>query len=582
MQIKFGRLRLRLVLALTVWLVAGCALQDRGRNKYGAVGLIVTPASHYSTQKARNLGDKYRENLNLLVERLIASPNTRNLRLANNIASAGGIGFFTHSAVKIPDERYLEVVFDTGERLEKNGDHSEKVARVFSLHGKEILMILTSDIDIYNEKELAGYGLNFTWRTVGTESANERAVVYLSKEKVKAFVNEDMSLNGLLADAVIFAAEKEGQVNLVSFHAPKPTPDIRAPIREQVLVPELPKSRLSSKLVLKPEVSGDQSENTNPNSTGPSGWVSKQEGRALPTGESSRFESPPAVSVEVGAGGVPDQKSGRSNAAEPQPITRMSPAHSEQMLFSDGRGMKPKTTPKETKPVLQSRTKDEYQVTSGPHVKPSPKKENIELSVGLTASKPSVSSRESRANEDSQPHLNRDFVTSPPAEALPSISKESDSENTVGNSTEVESSKESVKNGNVESLDTARFAPSTSEENLVEPLRQEASFAHNDDIKRIRETKSALIPKALEGYIIQMAFNNRSEAQRWGDIFQQRGYAVSMTESGTAELLRVRIGNFRIRDDAERELKGLRKDGLTGIILNFPIAYRPEVHSSLP
>jgi cell division septation protein DedD len=90
------------------------------------------------------------------------------------------------------------------------------------------------------------------------------------------------------------------------------------------------------------------------------------------------------------------------------------------------------------------------------------------------------------------------------------------------------------------------------------------------------------VPKALEGYIIQIAFNDRSEARRWGDIFQQRGYAVSTTESGTAESLRVRIGNFSLRDDAERELKSIRKDGLTGIILNLPQAYRPEVHSSVP
>jgi cell division septation protein DedD len=90
------------------------------------------------------------------------------------------------------------------------------------------------------------------------------------------------------------------------------------------------------------------------------------------------------------------------------------------------------------------------------------------------------------------------------------------------------------------------------------------------------------IPKALEGYIIQVAFNDRAEARRWADTFEERGYAVSITEAGTRESLRVRIGNFRFRDDAERQLKTVREDGLLGIILNLPQAYRPEVRSSLP
>ncbi len=89
-------------------------------------------------------------------------------------------------------------------------------------------------------------------------------------------------------------------------------------------------------------------------------------------------------------------------------------------------------------------------------------------------------------------------------------------------------------------------------------------------------------PKALEGYIIQVAFKDRYEARSWADTFEQRGYAVSMTEASAGESLRVRVGNFRLRDEAERQLKSMRDNGLTGIILNLPQAYRPEVRSSLP
>jgi cell division septation protein DedD len=90
------------------------------------------------------------------------------------------------------------------------------------------------------------------------------------------------------------------------------------------------------------------------------------------------------------------------------------------------------------------------------------------------------------------------------------------------------------------------------------------------------------MPKALEGYIIQLAFKDRSEARSWADTFEQRGYAVSMTEASAGESLRVRVGNFRLRDEAERQLKSIRDNGLIGIILNLPQAYRPEVRSSLP
>ena len=41
--------------------------------------------------------------------------------------------------------------------------------------------------------------------------------------------------------------------------------------------------------------------------------------------------------------------------------------------------------------------------------------------------------------------------------------------------------------------------------------------------------------------------------------------------------MRVRIGNFTGREEAERQLQALRQDGLKGIILNLPQAYRPEV-----
>jgi cell division protein FtsN len=90
------------------------------------------------------------------------------------------------------------------------------------------------------------------------------------------------------------------------------------------------------------------------------------------------------------------------------------------------------------------------------------------------------------------------------------------------------------------------------------------------------------IPKALEGFIIQLAFKDKDKARNWAEAMQRRGFAVSLTEAGAEGALRVRLGNFSAREDAERQLRSFKQDGLTGIIINLPQAYRPEARSSVP
>jgi cell division protein FtsN len=89
-------------------------------------------------------------------------------------------------------------------------------------------------------------------------------------------------------------------------------------------------------------------------------------------------------------------------------------------------------------------------------------------------------------------------------------------------------------------------------------------------------------PKPLEGFIIQVAFNDKGKAQSWAEKMQQRGYAVSVTEAGAEGSLRVRLGNFAMRDEAERQLRNFKQEGMSGIIINLPQAFRPEARSSLP
>ncbi|HEX9787768.1 MAG TPA: SPOR domain-containing protein, partial [Candidatus Binatia bacterium] len=90
------------------------------------------------------------------------------------------------------------------------------------------------------------------------------------------------------------------------------------------------------------------------------------------------------------------------------------------------------------------------------------------------------------------------------------------------------------------------------------------------------------LPRSLEGFIIQIAFSDKEKAQNWAEKMEQRGYAVSVTETGGTGSLRVRLGNFAMRDDAERQLRNFKQEGMSGIIINLPQAFRPEARSSVP
>jgi cell division septation protein DedD len=90
------------------------------------------------------------------------------------------------------------------------------------------------------------------------------------------------------------------------------------------------------------------------------------------------------------------------------------------------------------------------------------------------------------------------------------------------------------------------------------------------------------VAKPLEGFIIQIAFTDKEKAQNWAEKMEQRGYAVSVTEAGATGALRVRLGNFSARDDAERQLRSFKQEGMNGIVINLPQAFRPVAQSSVP
>ena len=129
------------------------------------------------------------------------------------------------------------MVLAVPETFEAKGAHSDKVSRLFTSYGSELLTILSGENDIYQDKELTGYGLNLAWRNIIAEPAGnrvtlERAIVYLTKEKTRNFLRHEIDQNDLLADATIFAVEEDGPLNLVSYRAPEVHQEFRPAIRE--------------------------------------------------------------------------------------------------------------------------------------------------------------------------------------------------------------------------------------------------------------------------------------------------------------------------------------------------------------
>ena len=456
--------------------VLGCNLVDDPPRKSSMSGLIVTPASYYSTPKGRFLGAKYRENLDRLVESIVRNPTTSKLQFANNIASVGGIGFFSHGATKTPDERYLEVILGAPEVFEYKGNYSAKVNHIFSLYGRDLLGILAGDPGIEQETEVSGYGLNFSWRNVGSkESASgvflERTVVYFPKEKVRAFLRKQINPNDLLGDSTIFAAEQDGPMNLVSYQA--------------------------------------------------QGTIS--------TARSSA-EQPAIAEPKLAA------------AVSPQPVIVETPLNAQEVEPSSRQlsGTKAQAAP--TKPHSEKVVKEKTAVAAIPGAEQ--KSASAMTKAAVVGTAPVKRAAESRTTEKVVVvNTERKISQVRPAPATETEPKDS----------------EKIAAEPVASARVKQTAPAPEKKTSARP-----------------------IAKNLEGFVIQLAFTEANAAQHWAKTLEQRGYTVSITEAGGDTSFRVRMGNFALREEADRQLRSLRQEGLSGIVINLPQAYRPGVRSASP
>jgi cell division protein FtsN len=474
---------------------------EENSRKNPHLGLITTPPTYYTTQKARYLGEKYKHNLDRLVERIARNPKTVNLQFANNIASVGGIGFFTHSATRSVDERFLEVIMGVPETFDVKLDHHMKLDRVFSLYGTELLSILASDPDIYQEKEVKGYGLNLSWRNLvpdanGPRISLERAILYFSKARVSSFLRGDLSQNILLSEAVIFAVVEDGPMRLVSYRPRELKPDSRSPIQEESLA--------AGRVVAKPEVKSEESVPLAP--------VAKP----LLTANEQKKSSPEFLS--------------RSNEKPDEPISQ---------------------------PGLHEKLEDRTAVAAAtdklaevPVAFPTPQLEAVNESKDAVAEKQGLADRTTTLASLEQKRMESHSIA--PKENMPSPQATSGSP-AIPNAPKVEKS--------VEEQLKEQAQP------LAEPAR---ATPRESPVTR-------LSPQVLQGFVIQLAFGEMRAAQRWAEVLERRGFAVSLTEAGNTGSVRVRIGNFAGREEAERQLQAFRQDGLKGIILNLPQAYRPQI-----
>jgi cell division septation protein DedD len=479
---------------------------EENPRKNRELGLITTPPTYYTTQRARYLGERYKNNLDRLVERIVRNPKTANLQFANNIASVGGIGFFTHSAAAI-DERFLEVIMGVPDSFDANLDHSAKVSQIFSLYGTELLSILVSDPDIYQEKEVNGYGLNLSWRNIFSDAAGprislERAVLYFSKAKARGFLRGDLTQSALLGEAVMYAVVGDGPMKLVSYRPQPLKPDWRAPIQEEEI---------------------------------------------------------------LGAGRFPGQPGAQSGKPISLPLaTKPSIVEQEQAKSSDEALLLSNEKLAETAVERGLSVKPEH----GNEVAPSANKPKEVPIVSSTLMQPSEPRRLPVVQTEEALMKQQDFID----RAAPIASSEQ--KPTASQQVALKSEPALSATSPIPALTSVPTEMKTmsDQSQTQEPLASKSTTPATKE-----ELMTRFAPQVLRGFVIQLAFGDIRDARRWAETLEGRGFAVSLTEAGSSGSVRVRIGNFAGREEAERQLQAFRQDGLRGILVNLPQAYHPQV-----
>jgi cell division septation protein DedD len=100
--------------------------------------------------------------------------------------------------------------------------------------------------------------------------------------------------------------------------------------------------------------------------------------------------------------------------------------------------------------------------------------------------------------------------------------------------------------------------------------------ATKEDTRAIKEpatqvpSQVRLALKSVEGYVVQLAFPHKNDAQRWSEALSREGYATSITSIGEGDSVRLRVGGFSSSDAAKDLLGRLQKKGLSGFVIQVP------------
>jgi cell division protein FtsN len=593
------------------FLVIGCATSEQNATKTAPIGFITTPASYYTSAKARYLGTKYKENLDRLAERIVRNPKTAGLQFANNIASVGGIGFFTHSAASTADERFLEVIVSAPETFESKGDLNSKLASVFSAYGTELLSILAGDSDIYQEREVSGYGLNLTWRSIipdskGTRVVLERAVIYVPKGEARAFLHQDIDQKKFLADAIIFTAADNGPMRLVSYRQQDPRLDTRLPIQEESLVGPQVKTgaqpRPETVTAAPPSLPGAGGTREEQVTLGKPIETVKEDAGASKQSRDDSHDRPPEATVKEP---VAQPRLAPSKTPE---IAKVAAAEATRSQGSTGGNLAPGKSGPTLKSADDNRRAVLSKSTTGAQASPiAEARPKVEKKVALLTSEPSpVPGKNSLVGSSEPQRLSGtvlptqrnpvkvakaapDRFATGMARGDPRRGATADAASTTDAGTSAAEKNRDLAHaakgeGKIPTVPAAlttpspeRSSPSTADKTASERI----ALQKNKTSEIMPKAKSGAAPrsKALEGYIIQLAFKDKVDARRWAESLEQRGYAVSVTEAGGVEAVRVRVGNFLFREEADRQLMALKQEGLAGIVINLPQAYRPDART---
>ncbi len=542
-------------------LLFGCGLVGESGKKDARLGLIVTPPSYYTTVRARYLGEKYKENLQRLVQRVVQNPVTGRLQFANNIASVGGMGFFTHSATRSIDERYLEVMLGAPDVFEEKADFNTKVDRLFSQYGYELLSILTGDSEIFKDAEVAGYGLNFSWRNTaqapsGPRVTLERAVVYVVKGDSAKFLERQVSQSGLLKNAVIFALREDGPARMVSYIPQAGQESVQAGLQKET-----------------PEKGAEATPELSP----------KIQEQDLPSQKKEEKRSPPPVANLPGRD-QPTKKQEEARRSEGAATRQEEAKRRQEAKLAEEARTREETAKRAEERKRQEEIKRAEETTRQEEAK---RRQEAKLAEEARTREETAKRAEERKRQEeikrAEALKQAEIKRQEEAKKKEEVAKRAEETKRQEEAKRAEAAKKkeaeqlALRTKQEPSISSPSKSPSTKERDPQSaakgPAPKETKTEESGDSTAMLKpapppSGSTAAPKPTGSlYVVQFSFPGKEEAQRWFDRLRKEGYSASMSVAAEGEGVRLRVENFSSHEQASRVLAKLRGEGIKGIVI---------------